>query len=347
MKTLSEITKTIGLSRREIQCLENYNNGEIIKKPVEKNNMGYLLYDDEHEQKLWHIKLLKSLGYKDYDEILTLLNSKEFDYDAAIAALEKQKKEIDKLISLANYLKVANPVASRSKDVLPFTDDFTFDDTVFLIDMMNFSDFDSVEIDVDEDMFEKLYNLLEGHFDNLYKIYINNKHADWKHVEFEIKKMYDSLSPYVGKSSMMCFQLIKIFLFNQEIIGELDDESRENYLQFADFINNAMNTYSELHDDRVWEKIVTEIGNLGIAGHRTTDKIVQEKVKQLYEIYKDIVFLGEDFTDMLIDKTIKMYKSKELREHCGYATERNPLWFIGRSLEIYKNNVKGGSNIES
>lgn len=70
MKTLSEVSKLVGLSRRMIQ---EYESSGLAKTPTTKNKYGHLLYSDDDIDKLWQLRFYKELGYKkgDIEKIFT------------------------------------------------------------------------------------------------------------------------------------------------------------------------------------------------------------------------------------------------------------------------------------
>ncbi|MDE5891805.1 MAG: MerR family transcriptional regulator [Acetatifactor sp.] len=104
MKTVSQVAKLTGISRRTLQYYDEIG----LLKPSELTSSGYRLYDDETLQTLQQILFFKELGFQ-LKEIREILEKPDFD---RIAAFKKQKEllllkrnRIDRLIQLLSRLE--------------------------------------------------------------------------------------------------------------------------------------------------------------------------------------------------------------------------------------------------
>lgn len=127
-KTLNEVIKEVGLTRRQIQECENYGSENdrdrsenhlrnkhhkpFTIQPTKEN--GKLMYDEDAVERLWLIKFYKELDYK-HDDISKIFNDPDYDKEKslneAIEQLEAKKNRIDSLIAIAkNYKLNGRPV---------------------------------------------------------------------------------------------------------------------------------------------------------------------------------------------------------------------------------------------
>lgn len=121
-KTLNEVIKEVGLTRRQIQEYEKYGtendrdrsvNRKINKhhKPFTiqpKKENGKLMYDEDAVERLWLIKFYKELDYKK-DDISKIFNDPEYDKEQSLNKAIEQLKEIitriESLIDIAELYK--------------------------------------------------------------------------------------------------------------------------------------------------------------------------------------------------------------------------------------------------
>lgn len=106
-KKISEITKTIGASRK---ALQEYDRMGLVH-PTAKTEGGYWLYDEEAVKRISQIQVLSLVGYK-RSEIKELLDAtmdpvkhREIFCDA-IEKLKKKREQIDGIIFLAETMSL-------------------------------------------------------------------------------------------------------------------------------------------------------------------------------------------------------------------------------------------------
>ncbi len=115
MRTVSQLSKLTGVSRRTIQYYANERipgksrEGSGIIAPCCTGENGYRYFDDDALFKLLTIMTLKQCGYKPSD-IRMLIESNSFDIaesaDIQIKALERAKRDLDQQIKFTKILKL-------------------------------------------------------------------------------------------------------------------------------------------------------------------------------------------------------------------------------------------------
>ncbi len=105
MKTLSEVCKIVGVTRRTLQEYDKVG----LLKPTSTTNAGYWLYDNAAIQKLIWIQIFVEVGYE-RKAIKALLESPALnmleEFDHMIDNLEKKRKRIDGMINTIKPLKL-------------------------------------------------------------------------------------------------------------------------------------------------------------------------------------------------------------------------------------------------
>lgn len=106
MKKLSEVCKTVGVTRRTLQEYDKIG----LFSPTSKTDNGYWLYDDDAIKKLVLIQVFIEAGYE-RKKIKAILESEAFDlpdeYDHVINTLRMKKQRIDGMINTMETLKAA------------------------------------------------------------------------------------------------------------------------------------------------------------------------------------------------------------------------------------------------
>lgn len=99
------IEKNMGISRK---TLTSYEKKGFIKPIRNSNNGKYREYSEEDLWRIWRVKTYVRLGYT-WKEIEEMLNNPDFDHRASIIKkieeLEEQRREMDKMIGYAKYIK--------------------------------------------------------------------------------------------------------------------------------------------------------------------------------------------------------------------------------------------------
>lgn len=101
LKTLNEVCKTVGVTRRTIQGYEK--EGLVI--PTAKNKYGYLMYDAETVNRIALVKMYQDFGFQ-RKEIKVLLEAPKSEVKKYLERqVEKLKKELLRMESLIEKAK--------------------------------------------------------------------------------------------------------------------------------------------------------------------------------------------------------------------------------------------------
>lgn len=105
LMTLREICKSVGVSRRSIQCYEKAG----LLSPTDKNKYGHLLYDTKAMHRAETIKFMQELGFM-LREIKELIdapgNVKKEALERRVKELEKETARLNQVIEEAReYVK--------------------------------------------------------------------------------------------------------------------------------------------------------------------------------------------------------------------------------------------------
>lgn len=106
MMKLSDVCKTIGVTRRTLQEYAKIG----LLEPTKKTIGGYWYYDEEAVATLQHILIFVEAGYerKQIKEILNMRKPEILDeYDKAIQLLREKQEKIDGMIITLEVLKTA------------------------------------------------------------------------------------------------------------------------------------------------------------------------------------------------------------------------------------------------
>ena len=118
LKPIGWIVKNLGITRKTIYYYEKCG---FIKPVVDQENR-YRYYSDEEIEKIWFIKLLISWGFTT-EELNDVIFTENFEdnidlssiLDQKICKLEKNRKEIDLLITAAKYVKLTGSIPYPKK----------------------------------------------------------------------------------------------------------------------------------------------------------------------------------------------------------------------------------------
>lgn len=99
-KTLREIHKEFGVSRRAVQ---GYEKAELVRASG-RNKYGHLLYDEEAQKRITEIKLYQEMGFT-IKEIKSLLEAPKAERKAflekRVSGMREEQKKREKLIRIA------------------------------------------------------------------------------------------------------------------------------------------------------------------------------------------------------------------------------------------------------
>lgn len=103
LKTLQEICKTLGVTRRAVQGYEQAG----LVSAADRNKYGYLLYGEKEENRIKRIKLYQQFGFK-IKEIKDLIDAPNCVVKVAlerqVVKIKEEQKRLNTLIAKAKEL---------------------------------------------------------------------------------------------------------------------------------------------------------------------------------------------------------------------------------------------------
>ncbi len=103
LKTLREICKEVGVTRRIVQGYEKAN----LVSPTDRNKYGHLLYGEKEKNRIKQIKLFQDLGFK-LREIKELLDAPnaivKVSLEKQLLILKEEHQRLETLIARAKKL---------------------------------------------------------------------------------------------------------------------------------------------------------------------------------------------------------------------------------------------------
>jgi len=104
MQKLSDVCKTVGVTRRTLQEYDRIG----LLHPTTKTEAGYWMYDDMAVSRLFLIQFFVEAGYerKRVKQLLqSSANDIELEFDKLISTLEEKRRRIDGMIASVKMVK--------------------------------------------------------------------------------------------------------------------------------------------------------------------------------------------------------------------------------------------------
>ena len=242
MKTLSEVVKLVGMSRRVIQ---EYEKAGLSKTPSETNKYGHLLYDDKTIKQLRQIRFYRDMGY-DKKQIKALLDKKLDSREellSRIELLEQEKRRLEVLIGTAREMTEEGISPSALHTSVPLFDELSYDTLSAMIGMSYF-----------ENMTESFFNesflstFTEKDSDNmtdtaekLIECFEQGISCESDEVQGYVKELHSSASKALSGSVFIFSMFVSIPLSpDTESAKELDDAFGGGC---AEYISSAVRYY--------------------------------------------------------------------------------------------------------
>ncbi|WP_395815249.1 MerR family transcriptional regulator [Clostridium sp. C45] len=348
MKTLSEVSKLVGLSRRMIQ---EYESSGLAKTPTTKNKYGHLLYSDDDIDKLWQLRFYKELGYKkgDIEKIFTDKNfNRQESLHNQISLLEKKKEELENLINIAKAMSNIGIVEFSRNLNNSLLNDIPYDLAMSMLgsslkiintenDIENLIDQVITEEDVDKWMsnLEKIMELADQGF-----------LPDSLNTQAIVRDMYELTVPVLSPSITMFGYAYIGFMPGSDLSKEIDDVFGKNKSQYLYesiqiFIKNNQDN---IFDEELYES-VDNILSLGLKKYKTTSLEVQSEVRKLHNSLKKIRLFNFEGQIQLLNAFVELYGSSTYKKIFDKGKERGISWFISRSIQIYVENIEKEAKI--
>lgn len=349
MKKLNEVCKIVGLERRAIQ---EYEANGLAKTPKTRNKYGHLLYSDEDIERLWQLRFYKELGYKKRD-IEKIFNDPEYDkqksLEEQIKLLEKKKQDLENLISVAKGMSTMGVSTFSRKSGSTILEDTSYDTAISILGLAFklMSNADDLEEMIADSLTEDDLDLWFENIEKIMELEKKGETVENTEVQDLVHKLYDITSPFFSPSMMMFEWGYLCLIPGSEFANEIDEifgPNKSNYLFEAiqTFIkNNKNNSYdNELID------CFENIRKLGLKKYPTNSEEVQEEVRKIHELVKQMKIYNEKGQINLISSFSGLFASDEYKQIIDNGRDKGVSWFISRALEIYIKNIAGGNSNE-
>ena len=301
MKTLNEVCKIVGLSRRMIQEYESGKNA-IAVTPTTKNKYGYLLYNEEQIEHLQTIKFYREAGYskKQIKEIFDHPSTDSPEIlQNAIIGLEKKRNEIDCSIATAELMLRLHTTPNKMSRYFNPDDTYTYR-RLKMSSMQKVFSTPNMFISPDN-LPENTEKLLIENYMELEKLMNSSIEPYSEKAQYYIEQIRTALYPLISDSIYHFLGVGKSF-----IIAEADSPELQSFYLY---IEKAIIHYCSIHkDDSQFDKYYEQcIENL----FNTFDENkVQEAIQTFYNCvkilegyYNPIQFL-KFFADLCSDKLL-------------------------------------------
>lgn len=272
MKTVHEISKSIGVSRRTLQHYDEI--GLLL--PTERTEANYRLYDDDAVEKLWTIKLLQELGYQ-LKEIKMILENSNFDFRESIGNhiehLTKKKERLENLIGYAETIKLTGIVPCNFEE---------FGDITFLEFITNSKNTWNKNI-----FSEEKEGLSE--FAQIMQLAIEDQicHPEMEWSDEDASEMAENISEIVDLNKMLhlqeCIDGFKNLIDSDVNSTEVQAQIKKLY----EHINDLFDQSISLNGFLMWGRMLISGGDISILQVNQIGQETAEFIVKVIETYCD------------------------------------------------------------
>lgn len=335
-KKASELT---GLPRSTIQRFRDIP-GEIkILNPKKEEKTGlfetvtFYYYDEVEMEKLWLIKLFKSLG-KTKTEIIKEMTNSNFDKKKF---LENTIKELTELIKVAEgYLNTG--IGYEVLDIMG-CDEMSYKEVNLLNNIsndffiMNKEKIENLDYEFSEEfgnLIVKIYELFEK------KVKYNSDEIQNAITQF--KKIYFD-DKYKSNGILL------LFLHQYS----LDESIEENDINVIQYFEKALK-YNErkYESDNLMELDISQFDQkfykLAYEQFKSNSKEIQEEIHNLALYYYYLYFKSWKFTFDFLSLMSEWYDKDEIKQKYDNGNEKGIYHFLSVAIKTYINLNKGGIN---
>lgn len=338
MKTIYEVVKITGLSRRVIQ---EYENSGLAIKPINKNKYGHLLYGTEELERLWQLRFYKELGY-DKTKIRSVMEDSVYDrqkeMEKVVELLIDKREKLDNLIAIAQVIQETGVCFNSLKSVVIEDDNLCFDDifnilgTAFNIFQPTADKDYTFEDELTEEDIDNIITL----FEQVMKFCESGKDACSEEVQNIIGSMHEIVAKIFSRSILVLRWVALCFAPDSEVAADTDSDYGEGK---AAYFYNALQYYCSINaDNKVDKELINAIENiekLGRRKYRTDSEEVQLEVKKIHHFWDEIIILSEKEKLDILRNIGELYGSKAYINAVDNGAKRGISWFISRAIQIY------------
>lgn len=304
MKTLNEVCKIVGLSRRMIQEYESGKNAVAVT-PTTKNKYGYLLYNEEQIEHLQTIKFYREAGYsqKQIKEIFDNPNTNSQEIlQNAITSLEKKRSEIEYSIKIAQLMLQIH--TSPDKMLKYFNSDDIYTYRKLRMSYMQKALSTPNMLISSNDLPENIEKPLENCISELAELMKNSVEPHSEKAQYYVEQLRTAYYPLISDSINNFLTIGKLFTVFEDDLPEL----QALYL----YIGNAIIHYCSIHKndsqfDKYYEQTIDNLFNTF-----EEDKM-QEAIQSFYDCIKklggcsDPIQFLKLFADLYLDELLFEY----------------------------------------
>lgn len=305
MKTLNEVCKIVGLSRRMIQEYESGKNA-IAVTPTTKNKYGYLLYNEEQIEHLQTIKFYREAGYskKQIKEIFDNPNTNSQEIlQNAIIGLEKKRNEIDCSIETAELMLQLNTTPDKMSKYFKSEDLYTYRKLKmsYLQKALSTPNMFISSDDLPENIEKPLKNCMS----ELAELMKNSVEPHSEKAQYYVEQLRIAYYPLMSDSIYNFLEMGKFFTVVKEDLPELQ--------AFFLYVGKAIIHYCSVHKDesqfdKYYNQIIRNIFNAF-----EEDKM-QEAIQSLYDCIKKIGYYSDPI--QFLKHFANLCSDQLLIEHC-------------------------------
>ena len=337
MKSLEEVSKIVGLSRRTIQ---EYEKAGVIPKPSHRTKRGYLRYDDQDITRLFQVRFYRELGYEAKD-ILEIFAAPNFDRQNAIALqisdMKKKKERLEDLITVAETLRDHNIPPEALSCAVPRIKNVPFDVALSafsggLRTIQTSEDPEQIH-DEEEELDDKEVEQWFGLMEKTLELVSCGYPVQSKAVQSRIGMLHHRMSRSTSPSIFVFWGLWQLFRPEAELGHILDDIYGPGS---AKILYEAVQLYFHHHmeeiDNSVYLKIVDEIECLHRKHLHADSRSVQEQVQKLLNIlYEETGVSPAEY-----QKLNGIWKREAFQSWDVPNRDKEQLVFLAQAIEAYK-----------
>jgi len=340
LKTLSEVRKITGLSRRQIQELES-DKANIAPKPAEHNKYGYLLYNDDEIKNLWQLSFYKALDC-DRKDIKDIVNASPEDranqMGEVVEDLENKMDNFRKMIKIAKLEKQMCISYSSMRFGIEYFDNLSFDDASSLF--AEIADEACIYEDADmmwEDTLSAEDEMQFFHIiSNILKMCDNNLSYDADEVQHQVLLLHSIASKEISPSMLMFSWYILMFDPDGELAYEINQEYGEGKAEYLyKSLKHYCGEHAENEVDEEYENCLAKLVDLGCQKHAFDSSVVQVAVDELFEYYRQIPSITECGRLFLFRSMGTLFGNDGYIEAIQCGRYRKVFKYISKAIKFY------------
>lgn len=347
MKSIEEVQKIVGLSRRMIQEFEK---AGLAQKPDKRNKYGHLLYEEKHIERLWQLRFYKELNYKktEIKDILENESDEEMILEHAIDEMIRKREMLDNLISIAQMLKESgmsfNSMRHCFSDVKLTNPDHVFNLMAASAQSLEF--WDNVEYVADIPMAEEYEDEILDAIRNILLLRERKMLFTDSKVMEQVEAMYKVSSEFFSDSLIFFRGSLIEYLPGSKMARWLDKEWGEGtagYIQ--DAVEHFCGMNADKNMDQIWITAFDKIEYLKNNGYVPDSDKVQQEILKIYQCVGKSKWLTEAGKYEALRKLSEVIERKAFRTEIDRISSDGTAIFCSEAIKyFYVNTLKRNLN---